>query len=112
MDTHFHLATDMQRGGEKTVERVVDRTFSGVLDGHHAEIGNTGFHLVEDLLDGRQRQRTDGVAELLEHGLLGEGALGAEESHLERFLLGKAGRHDFAEQTDDFLVTQGTTVAG
>ena len=36
---------------------------------------------------------------------------GTQEGHLQRFLLGEAGRHDFAKQTDDFLVAQRSLVA-
>src|ERR1700693_2651934 len=48
---------------------------------------------------------------MLEHGRLGESALGAEEGHFQRFLLCQAGRHDLAEQPHDLLVAQRAGIA-
>jgi hypothetical protein len=106
VDAQFHLADDLQRRGQEHVERVVDGAFGRVLDRHDAEVGGARFHLVEDLFDRRQRQRPHRVAEILEHRLLREGALGPEVTDLQCVLLGEARRHDLAEQPQDFLVPQ------
>jgi len=71
----------------------------------------TRLHLFEDFADRCERQRAHGVAEVLEHRLLRERALGTEESDLERLLLRKARRHDLAEQPRDLLVAQRPLVA-
>ncbi len=44
------------------------------------------------------------MAEMLQHGLLREGAFGTEEGHLERLLLRKACRHDLAKEAHDLFV--------
>ncbi len=106
VDAQLDLADDLERRGQEHVERVVDRAFGRVLDRHDAEIGGAGFHLVEDFLHGRERQRPHRVPEVLEHRLLRERALGAEVADLQRVLLRQAGGHDLAEQAQDFLVAQ------
>ena len=106
VDAQFHLADDLQRRGQEHVERVVDGAFGRVLDRHDAEVGGARFHLVEDFLDRRQRQRPHRVAEILEHRLLRERALRPEVTDLERVLLGEARGHDLAEQPQDLFVPQ------
>ena len=44
VNAQLHLAADLERRGEKHVERMVDRALARVLDGHHAEIGDAAFH--------------------------------------------------------------------
>ena len=50
-------------------------------------------------------------SEVLEHGGLGESALGTQKCHLERLLLREACRHDLAEQSRDLLVAQRPAIA-
>ena len=89
---------------------MIDRALGGILHRHHAEIGEPGFDLVEHLVHRRQRQRAHRVAEVLERGGLRERALGPEVADLERLFLREAGRHDLAEQPQDFLGAQRTLV--
>ena len=110
-DAQLHLAADAQRRGQEPVERVVDAALGRVLDGHHAEVGVARLHLVEHLVDGTERERARRVAEMFVDRGLREGALGAEEADLERFLLGEAGRHDLAEQPYHLVVAQRTRLA-
>ena len=52
-----------------------------------------------------------GMTEMLAHGLLAEGALGAEKADLQRILLRQAGRHDLAEQPHHLGIRQRPVVA-
>ena len=96
-DAQLDLAADAQRRRQEPVERVVDAALGRVLDGHHAEVGVARLDFVEHLVDGPERERTGRVPEVLVDGGLREGALGPEETDLERLFLGEAGRHDLAE---------------
>src|SRR6185503_18369511 len=87
MYAELDLAADPEWRRQKHVERVVDGALARVLDRNDAEIGVASLDFVEHLLDRGQRERTDGMSEMLEHGLLREGALGTEIPDLERVLL-------------------------
>ena len=106
VDAQLHLAADLERRAQEHVERMVDRALARILDGHHAEIGDAALDLVKHLVDRGQRQRAHRGAEMLQHGGLGERALGSQECDLERLLLREARGHDLAEQPRDFLVAQ------
>src|SRR5207237_4145194 len=69
------------------------------------------FHLVKYLIDRGERERAYGVAEVIEHRGLSEGAFGTEERHLERLLLRKTRRHDLTEQAQDLRIAQQPGVA-
>ena len=62
------------------------------------------FDLLEDLVDGRERQVANRMAKVFERGRLGKCARGAEVADLQWFLLGEAGGHDLAKQPHHFLV--------
>ncbi|MNT29840.1 hypothetical protein D3C72_1656020 [compost metagenome] len=96
---------------EEAVEGVVDRALGGVLHRHHAEIHRTSGDFAEDFVDRSHRRTDHRMAEMLEGGGLGEGALGAEVGDLERLLQGEAGGHDLAEQPRHLLVVQRALVA-
>ena len=111
MDTQLNLTADAERRREEHVERIVHGAFARVLDRHHAEVGCACLHLVEAFLDRDQRQRPHRMPEVLEHRLLGKGALRPEKAHLERLLLRETGGHDLAKETQDLLVPQRPTLA-
>ncbi len=110
VDAQLHLAADPQRRSQQGVERVIDGAFGGVLHRHHAEIREPCFDLVEHLVHRGERQRAHRVTEMLERRSLRERALGPQVADLERFFLRQAGRHDLAEQAQDFFGTQRTLV--
>ncbi len=111
LDSQLHLAADLERGAQEHVERVAYRALARILDRHHAEVRDPALHFAKHLVDRRQGQRAHRGSEVLEHGGLGERALGAEKSHLERLLLSETRRHDLAKQARDFLVAQRSAIA-
>ena len=66
MDAQLDFTADLQRRTHHPVERVVDRTFGGVLDGHDSEIGEPGLDFVKHFVHRGQRQRTHRVPEMFE----------------------------------------------
>ncbi|MCY1432223.1 hypothetical protein D9M71_482140 [compost metagenome] len=111
VDAQLHFTADDHVVLEEAVQGVVHRALGGVLHRHHAEVHRTGGDFAEDFVDGRHRRTDHRMAEMLERRCLGEGALRAEVSDLERLLQGQAGRHDLAEQPRHFLVVQRALVA-
>jgi len=105
------FAADLQLRGQEHVQGHLDGALPGILHRHHAEVGVAGLHFLEHLLDAAQRQPVGRTAEVLEHGLLAEGAFRAEVADLQRLLLGQAGRHDLAEHVHQHFVRQRTFVA-
>ena len=90
LDLQLDLTGDLQRRGQEHVERIVDGTFRGILDGHYAEVGDPTFHLMEDLVDGMKRQGPNRMPEVLEYGGLRERSLGPEKTDFQWFLLRQA----------------------
>ena len=82
----------------------------GIFHRHHAIVAEAGFHRLEHVADGPLRLGADGMAELLKHRRLGEGALGAQVGDFQRQLQGQAGGHYFSEQPLQFLIGQGALV--
>ncbi len=60
------------------IQGVIDHPLGGIFHRHHTVIDGTGLHFAEDLVDGRHRQADRAFAEMLERGLLGEGASGPD----------------------------------
>jgi hypothetical protein len=85
------LAADFQRARDNEIERARYRTLGGIFHRHHGEIGTSGFHRMEAGVDVRLGERLDLVAEMLRHGLLGEGAGRAEVGDTGGFLQRAAG---------------------
>ena len=106
-----HFAADGQRGLQQQIERAVDHAFGGILDGHHAEIGGTGFGIAEHFIDGHAGQALDGMAELLVHGLFAEGAFRAQVGHHHTLFQRAASRHHFTENGLDIGAQQGAGIA-
>src|SRR5574340_114238 len=106
VDRQHHLAADFQRACNDEIERARDRTLGGIFHRHHGKIGTAGFHRMEAGVDIRLGERLDVVAEMLRHGLLGEGARRAKVGDAGGFLERAAGRHDFADQPLDGVARQ------
>jgi hypothetical protein len=111
LHAQLDLTADLEVGGEEHVQRDLDGALPRVFHRHHAEIGVARFHFLEHFFDAGQRQAQCRAAEVLEHGLLAEGAFRAEVADLQRLLLGKAGRHDFAEHMHQHFVAERAFVA-
>src|SRR3546814_7377407 len=56
MHLQLDFATYLELGGEKHVERGLNRALAGVLHRHHAKIGVARFDFLEHFLDRGQRQ--------------------------------------------------------
>ena len=87
MDAQLHLAADLERRNQETVERVVDRAFGRVLDWHHAKIRIPRLDLMKYLFDRGERQSSHRVTEVRQHRRLCKGAFRSQETDLERLLL-------------------------
>src|SRR5665213_2581567 len=111
MNAQFDLAADVQRAGQKAIQCVGDGAFAGILDRHDAEIGASRFHLLEHLIDRRQRQRAHRLTEMPQHRRLRKSAFGTEKGHLERLFLRQTGRHDLAEQPHHLFIAQRPGIA-
>src|SRR3546814_9072994 len=72
MHLQLDFATYLELGGEKHVERGLNRALAGVLHRHHAKIGVARFVLLEHFLDRGTRQPVRAVAEVFVHRLLRE----------------------------------------
>ena len=105
------FAADLQVGGEEHVQGDLDGALPRVLHRHHAEIGVAAGHFLEHLFDAGQRKTVRRTTEVLEHRLLAEGALRAEVTNLQRFLLRQAGGHDLAEDVHQHFVAERAFVA-
>ena len=85
---------------------MIDHPFGGVLDGNDAIVDGPRLHFPKHFIDGRHGQADGAFTEMLQRGLLGEGAFRPEISHLDRLLQRQAGRHDFAKQPRHFFGVQ------
>jgi hypothetical protein len=111
MNPQCDFAADFQFRAHEFVESVVDHSFGGVLDGHHAIGCGAGFHFPEHLADGRHGFGLDRMPEVLERRRLGEGTLRPQEGNGHHLFQRQAGGHDLAEQARHFLIAEGALVA-
>ena len=75
--------------------------FHRVLDRHHPVVHPAARHLVKHIGKVRLRGIGDGVAEFLDRGLMGPGALRPQIGDFQIILEGQRGGHDFTVNRPD-----------
>ena len=96
LDGEEDLRDDFQFGLDEHVERMEDRAFGGVLDGHDAVVGLAAFDGGEDVGDGGAGLEAQAGAEIFQRGLVGEGGFRPEVGDAQFLLQRERGGDDFA----------------
>ena len=109
-DAQQHFAADEKRRGGEAVQRVRHHAFGRVFHRDDAVVAGAAFHRLEHVRDGAHRPCLHRMAELLQHGGLGESAFRAEVGDFQRQFQRQAGGHDFAEEPHRFLIGQRAVV--
>jgi len=89
---------------------VVDHAFGGVLDRDHAEVSPAPLDLVEDFLDGGQRDVLGRRAKLLDAGEVRERGGGTQISHFHGPFQRQGAGHDLAVHGAQGLAGEGAWV--
>lgn len=105
VDGDEDFGADAGRGGEECVEGVDDSAVDGVFDGYESVVDSAACDLFEDGADVGEGYVVDGGAEFEYGGLVGEGAVRAEEADTERAFECEGSAHEFA--VDGFEATVG-----